>query len=138
MKFIKLIILLQLNLLYAGDLINPPYSNPNPNDYASYYRNEAFRAAGFGAKVIARDLFYKSCVLGDQLGCLALSEINVKFNVDSIIMNKNECHFGDKDACFKLYKYYLNEGILDQFKISWYLSKACQLGHKEACEIINK
>ncbi len=137
MKHISILVLL-LNLIYANKLIPPTYNNININNDAAYYRNEAFRAAGFGSKIIARDLFYKSCVLGDQLGCIALSEINVKFNIDSIITNKDKCNIGDKDACFELYKYYLNEGILDHFKISWYLSKACRLGHKEACIISSK
>ena len=134
MKYAALL-LLASQLLYASNPLLQPNNNQNIRNDAAYSRNEAFRAAGFGSKIIARDLFYKSCVLGDKLACIALSEINVKFNIDSILTNKDKCHFGDKDACFELYNYYLNEGILDHFKISWYLSKACKLGHKQACNI---
>ena len=136
MKYIKIFILLTFEyVLFANNLIAPPYSKENPQSNASYYRNEGFRAASFGANIIARDLFYKSCVLGDQLGCNALNEIDASLRIDSIVTKKDECYLGDKDACFNIYQYYSNEGILDSFKITWYLSKACRLGHIKACEI---
>lgn len=137
MQYIKIFILLICfeHVLFADNLIAPPYSKENPAPNASYYRNEGFRAASFGSNIIARDLFYKSCILGDQLGCNALSEIGANLRIDSIVIKKDECHLGDKDACFNIYQYYSNEGILDSFKITWYLSKACRLGHKKACDI---
>ncbi|RDU57470.1 sel1 repeat family protein [Helicobacter sp. MIT 99-5507] len=137
MKYIKILILLISfeYILFAENLIPPPYNKENPEINASYYRNEGFRAASFGSNIIARDLFYKSCVLGDQLGCNALSEIDASLRIDSVVTKKDECYLGDKDACFNIYQYYSNEGILDSFKVTWYLSKACRLGHKKACNI---
>ena len=135
MKYIIFILLIFFECIFAENLIPPPYHRENPQDGAEYYRNEGFRAASFGANIIARDLFYKSCILGDLLACNALSEIDAGLRIDSIMTNKDECYLGDKNACFDIYQYYSNEGILDRFKITWYLSKACRLGHIKACEI---
>lgn len=103
-----------------------------------YYTNEGFRAAAFGAKSLARDLFYKACILGDNVGCYALNEINAPLKAESSFINKQECSFGDKDACFAMFEYYINEFSLDSFKANWYLSKACRLGKIEACELESK
>lgn len=115
--------------------IKPPYKANIPYSNAEYFTNEGFKAALIGAKKIARDLFYKACVLGSDLGCLALNEINAPLSTNKNFINTNECHYGDKEACFSLYKYYSSETFLDSFKAKWYLSKSCRLGKSEACMI---
>ncbi|MDE6886117.1 MAG: hypothetical protein K2P17_03670 [Helicobacteraceae bacterium] len=104
----------------------------------AYYTNEAFRAAAFGAKNIARDLFFKACVFGDNLGCRALNEINAPLKTERLFLDKQECDFGDKEACFKIFRYYQSEPTLDSFKMNYYLSKACRLGKSEACKLESK
>ncbi|RAX51376.1 hypothetical protein CCY99_09185 [Helicobacter sp. 16-1353] len=137
MRFIGLI-LLSFIMLCANEtifFIKPPYKANFPHNNAKYFTNEGFRAISFGSKKIARDLFYKACVLGDDLGCVALNNINANLKVESTVIAKSECDLGDKDACFKLYKYYSTETMLDDFKAQWYLSKSCRLGNSEACNI---
>lgn len=137
MRFIISFVLFGFIVLHANEdiFIKPPYKANFSHNNATYFTNEGFRAASFGSMKIARDLFYKACVLGDDLGCLALNNINSNINVESIVIAKNECDLGDKDACFKLYRHYSTETMLDDFKAKWYLSKSCRLGNSEACNI---
>lgn len=99
------------------------------------YTDEGYRAARFGSKRIARDLFYKACALGDTLGCLSLNELNAPIKVDNLVAKKQECGLGVGEACFWLFRYYAGESTLDAFKTDWYLDKACRVGVARACEL---
>ncbi|RDU63179.1 sel1 repeat family protein [Helicobacter sp. MIT 14-3879] len=133
-----IILLFSFSLLFAeGNIIilEPKNQSIEQINQGKYYTNEGFRAASFGSNHIARDLFYKACSLGDDLGCRAFNEINAPLRVEKILIQKQECDFGDKDACFSLFRYYSSQSILDSFKSDWYLSKACRLGKIEACNL---
>lgn len=119
--------------LYSSDLlIPPPYKMQSPHDDSSYFIDEGFRAKAFGADKIARNMFYKACVKGSDLGCVALNHQHINAESKNI---KDKCDLGDKNACFSLYQYYSAESLFDSFKVKWYLGKSCKLGHKNACEI---
>lgn len=120
---------------YAGGLLFPSLPSREPFSEARFFTNEAFRAATFGANKIARDLFYRACVLGDELGCVGLNAIHAPQGLESRFIAKDECDLGAAEACFKIYRYYATETTLDDFKARWYLAKACRLGHSEACAL---
>lgn len=111
---------------------NSFYRLSNPSVEARYFTNEGFRAIKFGLHKIAKNLFYKACVKGDDLGCLSFNEISLS-SADYINSSIYKCNIGDSDACFSMHKKHLNDEILDYFKINWYLSKSCKLGNLEAC-----
>lgn len=115
--------------------IRPPFRLSAPTPEAQYFTNEGFRASFVGSKRIARDLFYKACLLGDDLGCLAFNEIKAPLKIKDNFISHEACNLGDSHACFKLYEYYLHENIPDNFSATWYLSKACRLGNTLACKV---
>lgn len=143
MRF-KLVILLTLFSILFGDngVIsnyereylgnnNSFYRLSNPSINSQYFTNEGFRAAKFGANKIAKTLFYKACVMGDELACTLFNDMSNKKLDSKAYMNSN-CLVNNLD-CFNRYKHYLEEDILDDFKIKWYLSNSCKAGSVEAC-----
>ena len=130
--------------LYAEDLrweeawiLEPTNQSKEQRYLGRYYTNEGYRAANFGAKKIARELFYKACGLGDDIGCLSLNLLNAPVSADKLVTKKQECAVGVGESCFWLFQYYANDGVLDKFKTDWYLDKACRVGVARACELKN-
>lgn len=135
---LRILILCFINMLFANEniiILEPKNQTREQINQGRYYTNEGFRAASFGSKNIARDMFYKACSLGDDLGCRALNELKAPLKVDSLLNNKQECDYGDKEACFILFRYYSSQSVLDSFKSDWYLAKSCRLGKIEACRL---
>lgn len=116
-------------------ILEPTNQSAEQRRLGRYYTNEGYRAANFGAKKIARELFYKACGLGDNIGCLSLNMLNAPVQADSLVIKKQECALGIGEACFWLFQYYANDGALDVFKTDWYLDKACRAGVARACEL---
>lgn len=121
--------------LSAFEAMQKPFRFSSPMPEARYFTNEGFRAAALGSKNIARDLFYKACIMGDDVSCMALNELKVPLSVDKIIIAKQECGCGIAQSCLSLYRYYANDAVLDTYTASWFLSKACRLGSYEACKL---
>ena len=109
---------------------NPFYQLSKPSFKAQYFTNEGFRAAMFGVDKIAKSLFYKACVMGDELACLSFNNISNKKLDSKADIGRN---YSSNIEYFKKYKSSLREDILDDFKVKWYLSKSCRLGNTEAC-----
>lgn len=116
-------------------ILEPISHTQAQKNLGKYYTNEGYRAANFGSKNIARDLFYKACFLGDKIGCLSLNLLNAPINIDNLLLKKQECNLGVGKSCFWLFRHYANENILDSFKTDWYLEKSCRLGEIQACEL---
>lgn len=142
MRILPTILLFLSNLFGANNVIsnyekeylgnsNSFYRLSNPSFKAQYFTNEGFRAAKFGANKFAKTLFYKACIMGDELACVMFNDMSGK-KLDSMSNMNDNCALNSTE-CFKKYGSYLKEDILDDFKIKWYLSKSCKLGSMEAC-----
>lgn len=129
-----IVILLLFSFSISSD-IRPPFRLSSPSVDAQYFTNEGFRASFVGSRKIARDLFYRACLLGDDLGCLAFNEIKMPLKIKDNFNNYEACNFGDAISCFRLYEYYISENIPDRFSANWYLAKSCRLGNAIACKI---
>lgn len=116
-------------------ILEPLSHTKTQRELGKHYTNEGYRAANFGVKNIARDLFYKACSLGDNIGCLSLNLLNAPINADNLVLKKQECTLGVAESCFWLFRHYANDIMLDSFKTDWYLNKACNLGKLQACEL---
>lgn len=116
-------------------ILEPINHSEEQKQLGRHYANEAFRAAKFGSKNIARDLFYKACALGDTTSCLSLSKLNAPIKVDNLVAKKQECDYGVGESCFWLFRHYASESSLDSFKTDWYLDKSCKMGVIKACEL---
>ncbi|MGX2982615.1 hypothetical protein [Helicobacter sp. 23-1045] len=116
-------------------ILEPLNQSAEQRALGAHYTNEGYRAASFGAQKIARDLFYKACSLGDNLGCLSLNKLNAPLGVDNLVLKKQECAYGVGESCFWLFRHYAGESTLDSFKTDWYLNKACKLGKMQACAL---
>lgn len=116
-------------------ILEPTNQSPSQKRLGRHYTNEGYRAANLGAKKIARELFYKACGLGDDVGCLSLNMLDTPTQGDNLVAKKQECALGVGEACFWLFKHYANDGALDKFKTDWYLDKACRMGVAEACAL---
>lgn len=116
-------------------ILEPLHQSAEQRQLGRHYTSEAYRAAKFGSMRIAKDLFYKACSLGDNLGCLSLNHLNAPLNIDNLMAKKHECDLGVGDSCFWLFRYYANGTTLDSFKTGWFLDKSCRLGIVNACAL---
>ncbi len=88
----------------------------------------------------AKKYFEKACGLNDAEKCKKLAEFYFKANdlKKTLEYYSKSCRLNDAKGCYALAALY-NEGVAkDEKQMTESLKKACELGLKEACDILKE